>query len=49
MRDTGNTGAVSSLQLIKESMDKKILQSGDLGGIVDYGWGGCDSFLYHVK
>jgi len=49
MRDTGNTGAVSSLQLIKESMDKKILRGGDIGGIVDYGWGGCDSFLYNVQ
>jgi len=49
MRNTGNTGSVSSLQLIKESIDKKILTSGDIGGIVDYGWEGCDSFLYHVK
>jgi len=49
MRNTGNTGSVSSLQLIKESIDKKILKSGDIGGIIDFGWGGCDSFLYHVK
>jgi len=49
MRNTGNTGSVSSLQLIKESIDKKILKSGDIGGIIDYGWEGCDSFLYHVK
>ncbi len=49
MQETGNTGSVSSLQLIKESLDKKILQSGDIGGIVDYGWEGCDSFLYHVQ
>ena len=49
MRETGNTGSVSSLQLIKESIDKKVLNSGDIGGIVDYGWEGCDSFLYHVE
>jgi len=49
MQETGNTGSVSSLQLIKESLDKKILQSGDIGGIVDYGWEGCDSFLYYVQ
>lgn len=49
MRETGNTGSLSSLQLIKESVDKKALQSGDVGGIVDYGWEGCDSFLYYVQ
>ena len=49
MRETGNTGSCSSLQLIKESLDKKILQSGEIGGIVDYGWEGADSFLYHVQ
>ena len=49
MRATGNTGSVSSLQLIKESLEKKVLNSGDIGGIVDYGWEGCDSFLYHVE
>jgi 3-oxoacyl-[acyl-carrier-protein] synthase III len=49
MRETGNTGSVSSLQLIKESIDKKILNSGDIGGIVDYGWEGCDSFLYKIQ
>ncbi len=49
MRETGNTGSVSSLQLIKESIDKKVLNRGNIGGIVDYGWEGCDSFLYHVQ
>jgi len=49
MRETGNTGTVSSLQLIKESLDKKILKKGEIGGIVDYGWEGADSFLYHVQ
>jgi len=49
MRETGNTGTVSSLQLIKESLDKKILNSGEIGGIVDYGWEGADTFLYHVQ
>lgn len=49
MRETGNTGTVSSLQLIKESLERKILMKGDVGGIVDYGWEGCDSFLYNVQ
>jgi len=49
MRKTGNTGTVSSLQLIHESLEKKILKSGEIGGIVDYGWEGADSFLYHVQ
>ena len=49
MRTTGNTGAVSSLQLIKESINEKILSKGDIGGIVDYGWEGADAFLYTVK
>jgi len=49
MRETGNTGSVSSLLLIKESLDKKILKSGEIGGIIDFGWEGADSFLYHVQ
>lgn len=49
MRETGNTGAVSSLQLIKESVERKIVSSGELGGIVDYGWEGADAFLYKVN
>jgi len=49
MRETGNTGSMSSLQLIKESVDRKILKKGEIGGIIDYGWEGSDSFLYHVK
>jgi 3-oxoacyl-[acyl-carrier-protein] synthase III len=48
MRETGNTGAVSSMQLIKESIERKILCKGDLGGIVDYGWDGADAFLYKI-
>jgi len=49
MRETGNTGTVSSIQLINEALDKKILNSGEIGGIVDYGWEGADSFLFHVQ
>jgi len=49
MRETGNTGSMSSLQLIKESVDRKILKKGEIGGIIDYGWEGSDSFLYHVQ
>lgn len=49
MRETGNTGTMSSLLLIKESIERKILKGGDIGGIIDYGWEGSDSFLYHVN
>ena len=49
MRETGNTGSMSSLQLIKESIDRKILKKGEIGGIIDYGWEGSGSFLYHVQ
>ena len=48
MRETGNTGAVSSLQLIKESIQRKVLKSTEMGGIIDYGWEGADAFLYEV-
>lgn len=48
MAETGNTGAVSSLQLINESVKRKILTYGDFGGIIDYGWEGADAFLYRV-
>jgi len=48
MRETGNTGAVSSLQLIKESIQRKVLKSNEIGGIIDYGWEGADAFLYEV-
>ena len=49
MKETGNTGTMSSLLLIKESIERKILRRGDIGGIIDYGWEGTDSFLYHVQ
>jgi 3-oxoacyl-[acyl-carrier-protein] synthase III len=48
MAETGNTGAVSSLQLINESVKRKILTDGDFGGIIDYGWEGADAFLYCI-
>jgi len=25
------------------------LKNGEIGGIIDYGWEGSDSFLYHVQ
>ncbi len=46
MLETGNTGSVSSLQLIKESIKRKNLKKGEIGGIIDYGWEGTDVFLY---
>ena len=49
MKETGNTGAASSLQLINESIKRKILQKGDVGCIVDFGWEGADTFLYNVQ
>lgn len=46
MMETGNTGAVSSLQLISESVKRKTLRRGELGGIIDYGWEGANAFIY---
>lgn len=46
MKETGNTGAASSLQFIKESVGQKILKANEIGGIVDYGWEGANAFLY---
>ncbi len=46
MRETGNTGAASSLQLVSESIRRRVLNKGELGGIVDYGWEGANAFLY---
>ena len=46
MRETGNTGSVSSLQFVKESIERKVLKSGELGVFVDYGWEGADAFMY---
>ena len=48
MKETGNTGSVSSLQFIKESIERGILSSGDIGGFIDYGWEGADAFIYNV-
>jgi len=48
MRETGNTGSVSSLQFIKESIDRKVLSKNEIGGFVDFGWEGADAFIYKV-
>jgi len=48
MKETGNTGPVSSLQFIKESTERKILNKGDMGGFIDFGWEGADAFIYKV-
>lgn len=49
MRKTGNVGAASSLQFIKESIEKKRLKANEMGGMVDYGWEGSNAFLYTAK
>jgi len=49
MRETGNTAGVSSLQFIKESIDRKILNKGEIGGFIDYGWEGADAFIYNAN
>lgn len=46
MKETGNTGAVSALQIIKESIERKFLNKGELGCVVDYGWEGANTFLF---
>ena len=48
MRETGNTGSVSSLQFIKESIERHVLKKGEVGGFVDYGWEGADAFIFKV-
>jgi len=48
MMETGNTGAAISLQLINESVKRKILSCGEFGGIIDYGWEGADAFIYQA-
>lgn len=48
MRETGNTGAASSLQMINESVKRKIVDKDGFGGIIDYGWEGADAFIYQV-
>ncbi|MBI4894323.1 MAG: hypothetical protein HY833_01155 [Candidatus Aenigmarchaeota archaeon] len=47
--ECGNTGAASSLQLMKESVERKILSKGDYGVMVDYGWEGADAFIYRLN
>jgi len=42
MKKTGNTGAVSSLQFLKEVADRKIVSSNSLGCFFDYGWEGVN-------
>jgi len=48
MKETGNTGSVSSLQFIKESIERGILNKGEMGGFIDFGWEGADAFIYNV-
>jgi len=48
MRETGNTGPVSSQQFIKESIERKVLNKSDIGGFIDYGWEGADTFTFTV-
>lgn len=49
MKNTGNTGAASSLQFIEQAIKRNVLSKGDLGCYVDYGWEGADSFLFKIK
>ena len=46
MKKTGNTGATSSLQFIKECINKKVLSKNNLGCFVDYGWEGANLFVF---
>jgi len=49
MKETGNTGASSSAILIKETMERKMLDHGEYGAVLDFGWGPkADSFLYRA-
>jgi len=46
MKETGNTGAVSSMQIIKEAVERKFLNKNELGCMIDYGWDGVNTFLF---
>ena len=46
LKNTGNTGSCSSLQLIKESISRDYVKRGEYGHMIDFGWEGADSFLY---
>jgi len=42
MKRTGNTGAVSSLQLMREVVNRKLISQNSLGCFFDYGWEGVN-------
>jgi len=42
MKKTGNTGAVSSLQFMREVVDRKLVPRNSLGCFFDYGWEGVN-------
>ncbi|MEX0657008.1 MAG: hypothetical protein WD154_05640 [Nitrosopumilaceae archaeon] len=46
MKETGNTGAVSSLQFIHESIKRKLLLKNQIGCFIDYGWEGSNILLF---
>ncbi len=47
MKEIGNTGASSSAILIKETIERKMLDHGEYGAVLDFGWGPkADAFLY---
>ena len=46
MKETGNTGAVSSLQFIHESIKRKLLLKNEKGCFIDYGWEGSNILLF---
>jgi len=42
MKKTGNTGAVSSLQFMREVVNRKLISQNSLGCFFDYGWEGVN-------
>ena len=42
MKRTGNTGAVSSLQFMREVVNRKLISQNSLGCFFDYGWEGVN-------
>ena len=48
MKKTGNTGVISSLQLLDATMNDKDTRKGDWSGFGDYGWGKAIGFLYQI-
>lgn len=46
MNDTGNMGALSSIQFVDECIRCDVLSAGEMGCFIDYGWEGAGAFAF---